>query len=61
MSKKPRSGNTEPLVCINCKSEDIYPSNMSSDVMIAWRTVSCDECGAEWKETFTFQKWEEKL
>lgn len=51
---------TEPLVCPNCESAEITAGHCNSDIGVIWRDAACDMCGQEWKEIFSFTKYEIK-
>ena len=48
----------EPLVCPKCNSDNIDSGQVQTDVGSAWRTSECEDCGATWKEVYTFSYWE---
>lgn len=58
VKKRPEPDYTkEPMSCPCCDSENISPGKLESDVGIVWRYVSCDDCGAKWREDFEFKSF----
>jgi transcription elongation factor Elf1 len=39
--------------CPHCNSFDITGDHFNVDAGSAWQDVSCNECGAEWQDTYT--------
>lgn len=52
----PRSIELES--CPKCGSEEITAGHTNSDSGALSRPASCEGCGAEWLEVFTFSHWE---
>ncbi len=50
---------TDPLVhdydtCPCCGSELISGGNFETDFSVAWRTVTCSDCGSHWSDDYKF-------
>ncbi len=43
---------TDGVRCPHCGTEEITPGKMQTDAGVAWQRVSCDACGAEWRDNY---------
>jgi len=51
---------SEWLYCPKCKSEEFDTGRFESDENGAWRSVTCEGCGFEWREYFVFSHNEDE-
>lgn len=47
--------------CPFCRSPNIQAGMPSTENTVAWQSVSCDDCGRGWQDTFVMTGWTDEF
>jgi transposase-like protein len=47
--------------CPFCRSENIQGGSLQAEGRTAWQSVSCDDCGRGWQDTYQMTGWTDEF